>query len=31
LIVQSLSADAKTSGLRVVELHGLGRRVNPNQ
>jgi prepilin-type N-terminal cleavage/methylation domain-containing protein len=31
LIVQSLTPDAKTSGLRVVELHGLGRRVNPNQ
>jgi hypothetical protein len=31
LIVQSLSPDAKTNELRLVELHGLGRRVNPNQ
>lgn len=31
LIVQSLTPDAKTSGLRLVELHGLGHRVNPNQ
>jgi prepilin-type N-terminal cleavage/methylation domain-containing protein len=31
LIVQSLSRDAKTNELRLVELHGLGHRVNPNQ
>jgi len=31
LIVQSLSRDAKTQTLRLVELHGLGHRVNPNQ
>jgi len=31
LIVQSQSPDAKTNQLRLVELHGLGRRVNPNQ
>lgn len=31
LIVQSQSPDAKTQQLRLVELHGLGRRVNPNQ
>ena len=31
LIVQSQSRDAKTNELRLVELHGLGHRVNPNQ
>jgi prepilin-type N-terminal cleavage/methylation domain-containing protein len=31
LIVQSQSRDAKTNQLRLVELHGLGHRVNPNQ
>jgi hypothetical protein len=31
LIVQSQSPDAKTNQLRLVELHGLGHRVNPNQ
>jgi prepilin-type N-terminal cleavage/methylation domain-containing protein len=31
LIVQSLSKDAQSSQLRLVELHGLGHRVNPNQ
>ena len=31
LIVQSLSPDVKSNQLRLVELHGLGHRVNPNQ
>jgi prepilin-type N-terminal cleavage/methylation domain-containing protein len=31
LIVQSLSPDAQTRQLRLVELHGMGHRVNPNQ
>jgi prepilin-type N-terminal cleavage/methylation domain-containing protein len=31
LIVQALSRDTKTFELRLVELHGLGRRLNPNQ
>jgi prepilin-type N-terminal cleavage/methylation domain-containing protein len=31
LIVQSQSRDAKTNQLRLVELHGMGHRVNPNQ
>jgi len=31
LIVQSLDRDAKTSKLRLVELHGLAHRLNPNQ
>jgi prepilin-type N-terminal cleavage/methylation domain-containing protein len=31
LIVQSLSPDATTNDLRLVELHGLAHRVNPNQ
>jgi prepilin-type N-terminal cleavage/methylation domain-containing protein len=31
LIVQSLSPDRQTGELRLVELHGLGHRVNPNQ
>ena len=30
LIVQSLSPDAQTGKLRLVELHGLGHRMNPN-
>jgi hypothetical protein len=31
LIVQTFNRDAKTNALRMVELHGLGHRVNPNQ
>jgi prepilin-type N-terminal cleavage/methylation domain-containing protein len=31
LIVQSLSTDAKTQAVRLVELHGLAHRVNPAQ
>jgi prepilin-type N-terminal cleavage/methylation domain-containing protein len=31
LIVQAPSRDAKTAVVRLVELHGLGHRVNPNQ
>jgi prepilin-type N-terminal cleavage/methylation domain-containing protein len=31
LIVQSLDRDAKTSQLRLVQLHGLAHRLNPNQ
>ena len=31
LIVQSFDKDAKTQQLRLVELHGLGHRLNPNQ
>jgi prepilin-type N-terminal cleavage/methylation domain-containing protein len=31
LIVQTLSRDTKTFELRLVELHGLGHRLNPNQ
>jgi hypothetical protein len=31
LIVQPLDRDLQTQRLRVVELHGRGRRVNPNQ
>jgi prepilin-type N-terminal cleavage/methylation domain-containing protein len=31
LIAQSLSRDTKTLQLRLVELHGLGHRLNPNQ
>jgi Tfp pilus assembly protein PilW len=31
LIVQSPTPDAQTGKLRLVELHGRGRRVNPNQ
>jgi len=31
LIVQSISPDVQTGNLRLVELHGLGHRVNPNQ
>lgn len=31
LIVQSQSRDAQTHALRLVELHGLGHRTNPNQ
>ncbi len=31
LIVQSLDRDAKTLKLRLVELHGLAHRLNPNQ
>jgi hypothetical protein len=31
LIVQALSPDAQTRNLRLVQLHGLGHRVNPNQ
>jgi len=31
LIVQSLDRDAKTEKLRLVELHGLAHRLNPNQ
>lgn len=31
LIVQSLSRDTQTFELRLVELHGLGHRLNPNQ
>jgi len=31
LIVQSFDRDAKTSKLRLVELHGLAHRLNPNQ
>jgi prepilin-type N-terminal cleavage/methylation domain-containing protein len=31
LIAQSLSRDKKTLQLRLVELHGLGHRMNPNQ
>ena len=30
LIVQSFDRDTKTNVLRLVELHGLGHRVNPN-
>jgi len=31
LIVQSFDRDAKTHTLRLVELHGLAHRLNPNQ
>jgi len=31
LIVQSFDRDAKTQRLRLVELHGLAHRLNPNQ
>jgi prepilin-type N-terminal cleavage/methylation domain-containing protein len=31
LIVQSFDRDAKTSKLRLVQLHGLAHRLNPNQ
>ena len=31
LIVQSLNRDAKSNQLRLVELHGMAQRVNPNQ
>ncbi len=31
LIVQSLSRDAQSQNLRLVELNGLAHRVNPNQ
>ena len=31
LIVQSIDQDAKTLKLRLVELHGLAHRLNPNQ
>lgn len=31
LIVQSLDKDAKTNRVRLVELHGLAHRLNPNQ
>jgi len=31
LIVQSLDRDGQTEKLRLVELHGLARRLNPNQ
>lgn len=31
LIVQATTSDAQTKQLRAVELHGRGRRVNPNQ
>jgi hypothetical protein len=31
LIVQAVSPDTKTRELRLVELHGLGHRINPNQ
>jgi prepilin-type N-terminal cleavage/methylation domain-containing protein len=31
LIVQSLSLDGQVHSLRLVELHGLGHRLNPNQ
>jgi hypothetical protein len=31
LIVQSLSPDTTTFVVRLVELHGLGHRLNPNQ
>jgi hypothetical protein len=31
LIVQASAADAQTGKLRLVELHGLGHRMNPNQ
>jgi hypothetical protein len=31
LIVQSLDPDAKLQKLRLVELHGLAHRLNPNQ
>jgi hypothetical protein len=30
LIVQAQSRDAKTLSLRLVQLHGLGHRINPN-
>ena len=31
LIVQATTSDAQTGRLRLVELHGRGRRANPNQ
>ena len=31
LIVQASAADAQTGKIRLVELHGLGHRINPNQ
>jgi prepilin-type N-terminal cleavage/methylation domain-containing protein len=31
LIVQASAADAQTGKIRLVELHGLGHRMNPNQ
>jgi prepilin-type N-terminal cleavage/methylation domain-containing protein len=31
LIVQATTNDAQTQRLRLVELHGRGRRINPNQ
>jgi hypothetical protein len=31
LIVQATTSDAQTKQLRAVELHGRGRRINPNQ
>jgi hypothetical protein len=31
LIVQATARDAQTGQLRLVELHGRGRRLNPNQ
>jgi prepilin-type N-terminal cleavage/methylation domain-containing protein len=31
LIVQSISRDVKTNALRLVQLHGLGHRNNPNK
>jgi prepilin-type N-terminal cleavage/methylation domain-containing protein len=31
LIVQALSRDTKTEALRLVQLHGIGQRLNPNQ
>jgi prepilin-type N-terminal cleavage/methylation domain-containing protein len=31
LIVESANRDAKTNALRLVQLHGVGHRINPNQ